>query len=55
MCGCGRWSGVANLVVNALGSLLKGTVIGDLDDVIQGLFQSDPADVRDWCSGVHGG
>jgi hypothetical protein len=55
MCGCGRWSGVANLVVNALGSLLKGTVIGDLDDVIRDNYESDPADVRDWCSGVHGG
>lgn len=45
---------VANLVVNALGSRLRGTGISDLDDVIRDNYESDPADVRDWCSGVHG-
>lgn len=51
---CGRRD-VVNLVVNALGSLLKDPEMASLDDVIRDNYDPpDPAQVRAWCAGVHG-
>jgi hypothetical protein len=50
---CGRRD-VVNLVVNAIGSLMRNPETASLDEVIADNYSAEPEEVRDWANGVHG-